>query len=83
VTTPDEVRRLVREIIQESGLPRALLARDAELSRAALEAWISEARTPQPESLEQLARGLEKRSSRLQYLAFRLRAMRDGMREEK
>ncbi|HEX2208070.1 MAG TPA: hypothetical protein VHG93_10345 [Longimicrobium sp.] len=78
---PDRVQKIVREVIQESELPRTLLARDAELSRAALEAWVVGARTPQSESVEQLANGLMRRANRLQHLAVRLLALREQMKE--
>jgi hypothetical protein len=63
---------LVREIIAESELPKALLARDAQLSPDALNSWIAERRVPQPESLHQLAEGLRKRAARLAELADQL-----------
>ncbi len=78
---PERIQRVVREVIQESELPRALLARDAELSRAALEAWMSGVRTPQRESVEQLANGLLRRVNHLQQLAVRLLALREQMDE--
>lgn len=74
MTDSSRLQKLVKEIIQESELPRTLLANDADLSRAALEAWLSGNRNPSTESAAQLAAGLEKRASRLQYLAFRLRS---------
>ena len=64
---------LAREAIQESGLSKAQLARDAGLSRAALNAWIAGAREPESESLLRLAGGLEARAERLQGIAGRLR----------
>ncbi len=67
-----EVLMLVKEVIQESELPKALLARDANLSWDALNSWLAERRTPQPESLHQLAEGLRKRAARLEELAERL-----------
>ena len=81
MVSPDQIQKIVREVIQESELPRTLLARDAELSRAALEAWIVGARTPQAESVEQLANGLMRRASHLQNLAVRLLALREQMNE--
>lgn len=81
MVNPDRVQKIVRDVIQESELPRTLLARDAELSRAALEAWVVGARTPQAESLEQLANGLMRRASQLQHLAVRLLALRAQMDE--
>jgi hypothetical protein len=79
VVSPDRIQKIVREVIQESELPRTLLARDAELSRAALEAWLVGARNPQAESVEQLANGLMRRASHLQNLAVRLLALREQM----
>ncbi len=81
MASPDRIQKIVREVIQESELPRTLLARDAELSRAALEAWIVGARTPQSESVEQLANGLMRRANQLQHLAVRLLALREQMNE--
>jgi hypothetical protein len=81
VVSPDRIQKIVREVIQESELPRTLLARDAELSRAALEAWVVGARTPQSESVEQLASGLMRRANQLQHLAVRLLALREQMNE--
>jgi hypothetical protein len=73
---PEEARMLIGEVIEESGVPRTVLAEDAGLSRAALNSWTARgraARTPEPESLRQLASGLEKRATVLQRLAERLR----------
>ena len=63
---------LVKDVIQESELPKALLARDANLSWDALNSWLAERRVPQPDSLHQLAEGLRKRSARLAELADKL-----------
>ena len=63
---------LVRDIIRDSELPTTVLARDAQLSRAALQAWVAGVRTPQPESVHQLAQGLRKRAARLAELAEEL-----------
>jgi transcriptional regulator with XRE-family HTH domain len=73
VAEPSKLQKLVKKTIQESELPRTLIAKDAEVSRAAVEAWHSGNRNPSVESAAQLAAGLEKRASHLQYLAFRLR----------
>lgn len=81
MVSPDRIQKIVREVIQESELPRTLLARDAELSRAALESWVVGARTPQAESIEQLANGLMRRANELQHLAVRLLALREQMNE--
>lgn len=74
MTDTTKLQRLVQEIIRETELPRTLLAKDAEISRAAIEAWLSGNRNPTAQSAEQLAAGLEQRATRLQYLAFRLRS---------
>lgn len=81
MVSPDRIQKVVREVIQESELPRTLLARDAELSRAALEAWVVGARTPQADSVEQLANGFMRRANQLQHLAVRLLALREQMNE--
>jgi hypothetical protein len=81
VVSSDRIQKIIREVIQESELPRTLLARDAELSRAALEAWLVGARNPQADSVEQLANGLMRRASHLQNLAVRLLALREQMNE--
>jgi transcriptional regulator with XRE-family HTH domain len=73
---PEKVQSVVREVIEESGLPRTLIAEDANLSRAAIIAWLAGTRTPQPESVAQLADGLEKRAEILQGLVRRLRKLR-------
>lgn len=71
-----KIQTAVREVIEESGLPRTLIAEDANLSRAAIIAWLAGTRTPQPESVAQLADGLEKRAEILQTLVRRLRKLR-------
>ena len=65
---------MVQRIITESGLPKALLARDSGLSRHTLHAWIVERTVPTPESIGQLAAGLESRADRLHQLAQELRS---------
>lgn len=70
------VRTVVRELIEESGLPRTLITEDANLSRATMIAWPAGTRTPQPESVAQLAIGLEKRANHTQTLVARLRKLR-------
>jgi hypothetical protein len=67
--------------VSSQTIPRTLLARDAELSRAALEAWVVGSRTPQSESVEQLANGPMRRANQLQHLAVRLLALREQMKE--
>jgi transcriptional regulator with XRE-family HTH domain len=65
---------LVRRVLQESGLPRTVIASDSGLSRAALEAWVSAKRNPEPESLHQLSAGLQRRAEELARLAGELDA---------
>ena len=69
---------MVREVIEESGLPRTLIAEDAHLSRATLITWLAGTRTPQLESVAQLANGLEARAKRLQTLVTELRRLLDS-----
>lgn len=73
---PAKIQTVVREVIEESGLPRTLIAQDANVSRAAIIAWLAGTRTPQPESVAQLADGLERRAKLLQGLVTRLRKLR-------
>lgn len=70
--TPEEVQMMVRKVIQDSGLSRALIARDSGLSWSALNLWIAKKRTPQPESVRQLATGLRTRAAKLEALAAEL-----------
>jgi hypothetical protein len=70
---PEKIATVVREVIEESGLPRTLVAQDAHLSRATLITWLAGTRTPQPDSVVQLADGLEKRAAQLQSLVAKLR----------
>lgn len=70
-----KVQTVVREVIEESGLPRTLIAEDANLSRASIIAWLAGTRTPQPESVEQLADGLERRAKVIQAQVSRLRKL--------
>ncbi|WP_420125908.1 helix-turn-helix domain-containing protein [Longimicrobium sp.] len=72
---PDKVQIVVREVIEESGLPRTLIAEDADVSRAAIIAWLAGTRTPQPESVARLADGLEKRAKLIQAQVARLRKL--------
>jgi hypothetical protein len=73
VPRPEKLRKVTAEILLESELPRTLVAKDAALGRATLEAWLSGLRNPSAESAAQLAAGLEHRAARLQRLAARLR----------
>jgi transcriptional regulator with XRE-family HTH domain len=70
---PEKIAEVVREVIEESGLPRTLIAEDANLSRATLITWLAGTRTPQPETVAQLADGLERRANQLHALVSRLR----------
>jgi len=63
---------MVRRVVEESGVSRATLARDAEVSYHAIHAWITGRRTPEPESLARLAAGLRRRAGRLEELAAEL-----------
>lgn len=65
---------LVKSAIEDSGLSRAQIARDAGLSEDAVWSWLKGARSPTPDSLRALADGLAKRSDRLRELAEALRA---------
>jgi transcriptional regulator with XRE-family HTH domain len=75
---PERIAAVVREVIEESGLPRTLIAEDAHLSRATLITWLAGTRTPQLESVAQLANGLEARAKRLQTLVTELRRLLDS-----
>jgi hypothetical protein len=72
---PEKLSQVVREVIEESGLPRTLIAEDAHLSRATLITWLAGTRKPQPETVAQLADGLERRANQLHGLVLRLRAL--------
>ena len=72
---PAKIQTVVREVIEESGLPRTLIAEDANVSRASIIAWLAGTRTPQPESVAQLADGLEKRAKLIQAQVARLRKL--------
>jgi len=69
----EELRALIRRVVEESRLSQHQLARDAGMSYAALHAWIIGKRTPRPESLLQLADGLESRADVLHHLVEELR----------
>jgi transcriptional regulator with XRE-family HTH domain len=69
----EKVRALVRRVVEESRLSQYQLARDSGLSYAALHAWIIGKRVPRPESLLQLAEGLEARAGELQRMAEKVR----------
>jgi hypothetical protein len=77
LTTPEEAKMLATRAIQESEIPKAVLARDAKLSRFTLNGWFAKgkaARTPNTESLKQLASGLRRRAAKLLDLARELEA---------
>lgn len=71
-----KIQTVVREVIEESGLPRTLIAEDANVSRAAIIAWLAGTRTPQSESVAQLADGLERRAKLILTLVARLRKLK-------
>jgi transcriptional regulator with XRE-family HTH domain len=75
LTDPAKIQTVVREVIEESGLPRTLIAEDANVSRASIIAWLAGTRTPQPDSVAQLADGLERRAKVIQALVARLRKL--------
>lgn len=70
----EEMRRLIRRIVTESGVTQQQLARDAGLSYAALHAWLIGKRSPSARSLIQLIDGLDSRAEELQRLAESLRS---------
>lgn len=72
---PEKIADVVREVIEESGLPRTLIAEDANLSRATLITWLAGTRTPQRETVAQLADGLERRATQILALVSRLRSV--------
>lgn len=78
---PEKLAEVVREVVEESGLPRTLIAEDANLSRATLITWLAGTRTPQPETVGQLADGLERRTRVLEALVRRLRGVLRGEQE--
>src|SRR5690606_18633923 len=78
VKTPDERRTMVRDVIRESGLSKALLSEDSGLSRHTLRSWIVERTAPTPDSLHQLAAGLRSRAAKLSELADELDRAGEG-----
>ena len=70
---PATLRRAIADAIKDSEIPRTLIAKDASLSRAALESWMSGLRNPSEESAEQVATALEHRAELLRAVAARLR----------
>lgn len=65
----EELLMIVRRAIQESGLPKAVIAQDAHVSRSTLDSWIAGVRRPRGNSLRHLAQGLRARAARLVELA--------------
>lgn len=64
----------VQKVIQDTGLPRAMIARLAGVNEATVWAWLrptgaDAARAPSAESVDKLARGLASFGARLQELA--------------
>ncbi len=68
----EELLMLVRRVIQASELPKAVLARDANVSRHTLNSWVVGERTPRRNTLLHLAGGLRRRAELLQELAEEL-----------
>lgn len=59
----------ISRIVEKSGLTRAQIARDADLSEGSLASWMAGRRNPTPESLVQLRDGLLARAKKLMELA--------------
>jgi transcriptional regulator with XRE-family HTH domain len=70
---PATLRRAIADAIKSSELPRTLIAKDASLSRAALESWMSGLRNPSEQSAAQIAIALDQRAAILNATAARLR----------
>jgi transcriptional regulator with XRE-family HTH domain len=64
---------LAQKILARCGLTRAQLARDTGLNESTIWAWVKGKRAPEPDSLEKLAAGLERRGGELTKLAAELR----------
>jgi hypothetical protein len=67
----------VQDVIRETGLPRAMIARLANVNEATVWAWLrpegnEAARGPSPESLAKLRAGLREYGARLTRLADEL-----------
>ena len=69
----EEVQVLVQRVLREGPFAMRQLAERSGLSYAALRAWASGQRIPQPESLEKLAGGLEQQAGQLAALAGEVR----------
>jgi len=76
--TADQVRDMVRRIIEEAPLSVDGLAEAAGVSRHALYAWAAGRRNPTPENLNALADALDRRGSELHDLAEELRKAAGG-----
>ncbi|CAN5634879.1 hypothetical protein BH23GEM7_BH23GEM7_27210 [soil metagenome] len=63
---------IVQRALKEGPFAMRQLAKDSGLSYAALRAWASGLRTPQPEYLRKLAVGFRRRSQELEKLADQL-----------
>lgn len=75
--TPAERRRVrIQDIIKDTGLPRAMIARLAGVNEATVFSWLRPegraSRAPRPESVRSLAAGLREYSAKLAKLADRL-----------
>ena len=64
---------LVQRVLREGPFAMRQLAEESGLSYAALRAWASGQRIPQPDSLEKLAGGLQRQAEQLQELAEEVR----------
>jgi transcriptional regulator with XRE-family HTH domain len=65
----ESIAMKLMRVVEESGLQRSQIARDAGLSYASIHAWLNGLRAPTPGSLRQLAGGLRTRCGLLQDLA--------------
>lgn len=74
---PERRRMAVQDVIKETGLPRAMIARLAGVDESTVWAWLrpvesDAARAPSPESVRKLVRGLRDYGENLTELADRL-----------
>lgn len=65
---------MVQRVLRQSGVVLKQLAEDAAVNYGTLRQWAVGHRTPEPESVERLAVGLERRADRLRDLARELRS---------
>jgi transcriptional regulator with XRE-family HTH domain len=70
--SPQEVQVIVQRALRDGTFSMRELAEESGLSYAALRAWSAGDRTPQPESLRNLASGLRRRMEMLGELAAEL-----------